>query len=119
MLLTKIVIVSHDCNTDFIHVTFHFVSSGRPKPSVTWWMNGTLIDDFTEQVFQDQSNNRLLIPVVTRDLRQAVVECRASSTPSIPAQIKTIALDVYRKYLNFKESKQIPTVDNISLLVLN
>lgn len=62
-------------------------------------MNGTKIDDFTEQVFQDQSTNRLLIPVVTRDLWQSVVECRASSTPSIPAQIKTIALDVYREYI--------------------
>uniref|UniRef100_A0A8D8YTR6 Hemicentin-2 n=1 Tax=Cacopsylla melanoneura TaxID=428564 RepID=A0A8D8YTR6_9HEMI len=78
------------------------VKGGRPKPSVSWWMNGTKIDDFTEQVFQDQSTNRLLIPVVTRDLWQAVVECRASSTPSIPAQIKTIQLDVYLKPLTIK-----------------
>ncbi|KAI5706207.1 hypothetical protein M8J75_005786 [Diaphorina citri] len=78
------------------------VKGGRPKPSVSWWMNGTKIDDFTEQVFQDQSTNRLLIPVVTRDLWQSVVECRAQSTPSIPAQIKTIAIEVYLKPLTIK-----------------
>ncbi|XP_026679831.1 neural cell adhesion molecule 2-like [Diaphorina citri] len=93
------------------------VKGGRPKPSVSWWMNGTKIDDFTEQVFQDQSTNRLLIPVVTRDLWQSVVECRAQSTPSIPAQIKTIAIEVYHIFTLQVTDGADRTVSSLTLQV--
>ncbi|XP_047355270.1 neural cell adhesion molecule 2 isoform X2 [Vespa velutina] len=77
------------------------VSGGRPKPSVTWWKDGELLDavDDTPTIgsLSKFTINHLFIGKVTRALWGTKLECRAQSAPMAKPIIREVPLDIYLK----------------------
>ncbi|XP_066953806.1 uncharacterized protein [Macrobrachium rosenbergii] len=61
------------------------VDSGRPRPSVSWFHEGSLLDDVSEVRRGDVTSNTLTIPALTRNDLYKVLTCQASnSNLSVP-----------------------------------
>ncbi|KAK0089900.1 hypothetical protein PV326_004334, partial [Microctonus aethiopoides] len=79
------------------------VSGGRPKPTVTWWKDGELIDAVVDvpeisEITGSSSKftvNHLFIPKVTRSLWGSKLECKAQSEPMKNPIIREVPLDIY------------------------
>ncbi|KAK0164705.1 hypothetical protein PV328_003296 [Microctonus aethiopoides] len=86
------------------------VSGGRPKPTVTWWKDGELIDAVVDvpeisEITGSSSKftvNHLFIPKVTRSLWGSKLECKAQSEPMKNPIIREVPLDIYLKPLAVK-----------------
>ncbi|XP_074603639.1 uncharacterized protein LOC141857110 [Brevipalpus obovatus] len=50
---------------------------GKPRPSLTWWRDTTLIDDTFEYVDKDLTTNQLVIPSLARHHLLAKLTCQA------------------------------------------
>lgn len=75
--------------------------SGRPKPSVTWWQDGKLLDGVMDTPKVDGSStkftvNQLFLGKVTRSLWGTKLECRAQSGQMGKPVVKEVPLDIYR-----------------------
>ncbi|CAL7951229.1 unnamed protein product [Xylocopa violacea] len=78
------------------------VSGGRPKPTVTWWKDGKILDGVVDSVVSDGPPNKftvnhLFVDKVTRSLRGTKLECRAWSPPMSAPIVRQVPLDVYLK----------------------
>lgn len=77
------------------------VSGGRPKPTVTWWMDGEILDgvDDTPHIGSPSkfTENQLFIANVTRSLWGKKLECRAQSPPMSSPIVREVPLDIYLK----------------------
>ncbi|KAI4495600.1 hypothetical protein M0802_008612 [Mischocyttarus mexicanus] len=77
------------------------VTGGRPKPSVTWWKDGELLDGVVDTPIVGSLSkftiNHLFIGNVTRSLWGKKLECRAQSTPMTKPIIREVPLDIYLK----------------------
>lgn len=76
--------------------------AGRPKPSVTWWKDGELLDGVVDTVPIGSPNrftvNDLFVDKVTKSLWGAKLECRAQSGPMGKPIVREVSLDIYRKF---------------------
>jgi hypothetical protein len=77
---------------------------GKPRPTVTWWQGGQILDDIMETpIVIGSSNkftvNRLFIGKVTRFLWGTKLECRAESRvgEAFKMMVRKVPLDIYRK----------------------
>ncbi|XP_071744749.1 neural cell adhesion molecule 2 isoform X2 [Lepeophtheirus salmonis] len=71
------------------------VVGGRPRPSVTWWMNGKLIDATFEIEHRRESVvNKLRYITVTREMDNALFECRASNNNVTQALSRRIRIEI-------------------------
>ncbi|XP_051153658.1 neural cell adhesion molecule 2 isoform X5 [Leptopilina boulardi] len=78
------------------------VFGGRPKPSVTWWQDGKLLDGVMdapeiERYSTKFTVNMLFIDKVSKSLWGTKLECRAQSGEIGKPVIKEVPLDVYLK----------------------
>ncbi|KAH0955019.1 hypothetical protein HN011_004216 [Eciton burchellii] len=77
------------------------VSGGRPRPSVTWWKNGEVLDSVVDTPPLGSSSrftvNHLFIDQVTRSLWGTKLECRAQSGPMGKPIVREVPLDIYLK----------------------
>ncbi|XP_054259199.1 neural cell adhesion molecule 1-like [Macrosteles quadrilineatus] len=78
------------------------VSGGRPRPDVSWWSDGLLVDDRSESVSTSYVVNRLFVGTVIRSLRNTVFECRAQSIPSAPPVSRKVSIEIFLKPLTVK-----------------
>ncbi|XP_076667371.1 motor axon guidance molcule sidestep isoform X2 [Andrena cerasifolii] len=77
------------------------VSGGRPKPSVTWWKDGEILDSVVDTMAIDSPSkftaNHLYIDRVTKSLWGTKLECRAQSAPMAAPIVREVPLDIYLK----------------------
>ncbi|XP_033218244.1 protein turtle homolog B [Belonocnema kinseyi] len=78
------------------------VSGGRPKPTVSWWQDGKLLDGVMDTPKVDGSSskftvNQLFLGKVTRSLWGTKLECRAQSGQMGKPVVKEVPLDIYLK----------------------
>ncbi|XP_011496551.1 PREDICTED: B-cell receptor CD22 [Ceratosolen solmsi marchali] len=80
------------------------VSGGKPKPMVTWWQGGELMDNIMETPILVGATskfvvNRLFIGKVTRALSGTKLECRAESRiqQAFKIMVRKVLLDIYLK----------------------
>lgn len=77
------------------------VSGGKPKPSVTWWKDGEVLDGVVDTSSIGSSSrfteNHLFIDKVTKSLWGAKLECRAQSGPMDKPIVREVPLDIYLK----------------------
>ncbi|CAH2016234.1 unnamed protein product [Acanthoscelides obtectus] len=85
-----------------------FDAEGHPKPSVTWWNNGTMLDGVIDS---DKSSyitvNQLEIRSTPRNFKSAHLECRASSSELAGFVSRVVPLIVYRKLNYLTASKPV------------
>lgn len=97
-----------DCERRFRKIAFVIVT-GRPKPSVTWWKDGELLDGVVDTVPIGSPNrftvNDLFVDKVTKSLWGAKLECRAQSAPMGKPIVREVSLDIYRKYYILNDTK--------------
>ncbi|XP_078033880.1 motor axon guidance molcule sidestep [Augochlora pura] len=76
------------------------VSGGRPKPAVTWWKDGELLDSVVDTMVgmpRKFTSNHLFIDKVTRSLRGTKLICKAQSAPMTAPIVREVPLDIYLK----------------------
>ncbi|XP_012544068.1 nephrin [Bombyx mori] len=67
---------------------------GDPRPSVTWYLENTVIDDSFEQRPDGVTVNTLTFPSVGRQHLNARLVCQASNTNLAPPETKLLILDI-------------------------
>ncbi|XP_012149946.1 motor axon guidance molcule sidestep isoform X2 [Megachile rotundata] len=76
------------------------VAGGRPKPVVTWWKDGKILDSVVDKSIDTPSKftvNHLSIDKVTRSLWGTKLECRAQSSPMAAPIVREVSLEIYLK----------------------
>jgi len=74
---------------------------GIPKPSVTWWKDGELLDGVVDTPSISSNKftvNHLFIDKITRSLWGTKLECRTQSEPMKRPIVREVPLDIYRKH---------------------
>ncbi|XP_076341490.1 CXADR-like membrane protein [Tachypleus tridentatus] len=74
------------------------VTGGKPRPSLTWWQDYTLLDDNYTFSSDEVVINKIVIPEIQRDDLRTVLTCQASNNNiTIPAST-TITLKLNCEY---------------------
>lgn len=73
------------------------VSAGKPKPSLIWYLDNTVIDESFEQRSDGVTVNHLSYPNIGRQHVNARFVCIASNTNLMPPNSKVLVIDVNRK----------------------
>uniref|UniRef100_A0A1B6C275 Uncharacterized protein n=1 Tax=Clastoptera arizonana TaxID=38151 RepID=A0A1B6C275_9HEMI len=77
------------------------VAGGRPQPMVSWWHEGSLVDNISETTTDNIVVNRLFLATVHRSLRGTQFECRANQEEARPL-VKKVVLEVFLKPVTVK-----------------
>ncbi|XP_026480006.1 hemicentin-1-like [Ctenocephalides felis] len=75
------------------------VVGGRPPPTVSWLVNGLLVDGQAEQTSGDVIENRLMWPTLARADLGALVTCQAINTQLIEPRETSFVLDMHLRPL--------------------
>nr|XP_023016282.1 hemicentin-2-like [Leptinotarsa decemlineata] len=74
------------------------VTGGRPKPTLTWWYNGTILDSVIDSSRASHTTvNQLVIANTPRRFKKARIECRASSSETAGFISREVPLTVFLK----------------------
>lgn len=74
------------------------INGGRPRPSLSWWFNNSILDNVVDTSPNSFTTvNQLFIGKVTRNLKGAKFECRATSSENAGFIIRTIPLIIFLK----------------------
>lgn len=71
-----------------------YLSIGRPRPNVTWYLENTVIDESFETRKDGITVNHLSYPNIGRQHLNARLVCVASNTNLTPPNSKAVILDV-------------------------
>ncbi|XP_026468220.1 hemicentin-2-like, partial [Ctenocephalides felis] len=79
------------------------VTGGLPRPEITWWRDGILLDGVVDtDKNADTAVNQLLLRSIGRDMYGSKLECRAQGSYLIPPVVRIIHLRIYLKPLKVK-----------------
>ncbi|KAG7156007.1 Synaptogenesis protein syg-2-like 3 [Homarus americanus] len=70
------------------------VTGGSPRPWVTWWHEGSLLDDVAEEVKGQVIRNILILPNLSRQHLYRVLTCQASNSNLSLPLAATVTLDM-------------------------
>ncbi|KAJ8976999.1 hypothetical protein NQ317_003425, partial [Molorchus minor] len=74
------------------------VTGGRPRPTLTWWYNGTILDSVVDSSRASSTTvNQLIITNTPRYLKGGRFECRASSSDIAGYVSRDVPLTLYLK----------------------
>ena len=71
---------------------------GFPMPWVTWWHGGQLLDNMTDAREANSVSNLLVLSQITRLHLFDAFTCQVTSSTHVPPIMKTITLELNRKY---------------------
>nr|XP_022903613.1 nephrin isoform X2 [Onthophagus taurus] len=72
------------------------VEGGRPRPSLTWWFNGSVLDNVVDTKKGAYTTvNQLVISRLPREYKGGKLECRASSMDIADVIIREVPLIIY------------------------
>ncbi|KAG7154098.1 Neural cell adhesion molecule 1-like 4 [Homarus americanus] len=69
-------------------------SGGRPAPKVTWWHEGSLLDDLMETNTSDVTRNTLTLPNLSRHHLYRVITCRVVNSNITKEQHVSVTIDM-------------------------
>ncbi|XP_063845173.1 synaptogenesis protein syg-2-like [Scylla paramamosain] len=69
-------------------------SGGRPPPEVTWWHEGSLIDDLSENTTTQVIRNTLTLPNLSRQHLYRVITCSAANSNMTRPLNTSVTLDM-------------------------
>ena len=75
--------------------------SGRPRPQVTWWNEGELLDSVSEENQGDITVNSLYLSPLTRKDLYKKLTCQASNYNNSKPLDSSVTLDMTCKYYMF------------------
>ncbi|XP_076321960.1 neural cell adhesion molecule 2-like [Tachypleus tridentatus] len=78
------------------------VSGGKPRPSVTWWREYTILDDDYDFTPEDVVKNRLKITELKRHDLLAILTCQASNNNITVPSSSAVTLDLNLKPVEIK-----------------
>ncbi|KAG7204013.1 hypothetical protein KM043_001875 [Ampulex compressa] len=78
------------------------VRGGKPRPVVTWLINGKEVSGKLKENGQNIVVSKLTIPQLRREHRNTTYKCRAANTNLIAPLEKSVVLDIYLKPLSVK-----------------
>nr|XP_027215989.1 nephrin-like [Penaeus vannamei] len=70
------------------------IVQGKPRPQVSWWHEGSLLDDVIEMPSGDVTRNILTLPNLTRQHLYRVLTCQASNSNMSLPSAATVTLDM-------------------------
>ncbi|KAF2363111.1 CD80-like immunoglobulin C2-set [Trinorchestia longiramus] len=70
------------------------VLGGRPRPTVSWWHEDTLLDSTSEQQGTDVTSNVLLLPPLKRSDLYKILTCQGSNNNLTIPEASTVTIDV-------------------------
>nr|XP_045622514.1 hemicentin-1-like [Procambarus clarkii] len=70
------------------------VTAGSPRPEVTWWHEGSLLDGVVDEVRGQVTHNLLTLPNLTRQHLHRVLTCRASNSNLTAPLAASVTLDM-------------------------
>ncbi|MPC86932.1 hypothetical protein E2C01_081775 [Portunus trituberculatus] len=76
----------------------NFHASGRPLPLVTWWHEGSLLDDVSEETRGQVTWNTLTLPDLTRQHLHRVITCQAANSNLTQPLRSSVTLDMSCEY---------------------
>ncbi|KAH9404633.1 hypothetical protein TYRP_000459, partial [Tyrophagus putrescentiae] len=81
---------------------------GKPRPTLTWWKDYTVIDDTFEYKSKDVTTNELVIESLARHHLLSIFTCQASNNNITLASSASIRLDMNLKPLEVKIKQLSP-----------
>lgn len=69
-------------------------TGGRPMPRVTWWHEGSLLDDLSEETQGQVTWNTLTLPDLTRQHLHRVITCQAANSNLTQPLRSSVTLDM-------------------------
>lgn len=105
--------------TNFQILNIFLLFEGRPKPAVTWWHNGTILDSVIDSGrTYYKTVNQLIIKNTPRRYKGTKLECRASSSEMAGYVTREVPLTVFCKYSNeITEKKNIKQLNRLIMLI--
>ncbi|KAB7493962.1 hypothetical protein Anas_05817 [Armadillidium nasatum] len=70
------------------------VMGGKPSPKVTWWHEGSMLDDVTETRTNQMTRNSLQLPPMTRDDLLKNLTCQAVNSNLTSPLSSTVSVDL-------------------------
>lgn len=81
----------------FFIIFFFLIFSGRPSPTVSWFVNERLVEGNLETINSHVVVNRLAVVGVKREDLNSTYKCQASNTKLMMPAEKTVRLELLRK----------------------